>query len=73
MSLRLVTRVLVVGHLVGLPPGTAALMLKFIAPEELQRFGGAQAYAQAIDACLDTLAGMLHEPAHLRRLLLGEA
>ena len=44
-------------------------MCKFIAPEVLQRFGGAQAYAQAISACLDTLAGMLAEPAQLRRLL----
>ena len=35
-------------HFVGLPPGTSALMFKFIAPEVLKRFGGAQAYAQAI-------------------------
>jgi L-seryl-tRNA(Ser) seleniumtransferase len=60
-------------HFVGLPPGTAALMFKFIAPEVLERFGGAQAYAQAIDACLSTLAAMLHEPRHIRSLLLGEA
>jgi L-seryl-tRNA(Ser) seleniumtransferase len=60
-------------HFVGLPPGTSALMIKFIAPETLKRFGGAQAYAQAIDACLNTLAGMLAEPEQLRRLLLGEA
>jgi hypothetical protein len=45
----------------------------FIAPEELKRFGGAQAYAQAIDHCLHTLAGMLTEPAQLRRLLRGDA
>lgn len=59
-------------HFVGLPPGTSALMFKFIAPEVLKRFGGAQAYAQAIDACLDTLAGLLADPAQLRRLLLGD-
>lgn len=59
-------------HFVGLPPGTSALMLKFIAPEVLKRFGGAQAYARAIDACLNTLAGLLTEPAQLRRLLLGD-
>jgi L-seryl-tRNA(Ser) seleniumtransferase len=58
---------------VGLPPGTSALMFKFIAPEVLQRFGGAEAYVQAIDACLDKLAGMLAEPAQIRRLLLGDA
>ena len=60
-------------HFVGLPPGTAALMFKFIAPEVLKRFGGAQAYARAVDASLNTLAEMLAEPGHLRRLLLGEA
>jgi L-seryl-tRNA(Ser) seleniumtransferase len=60
-------------HFVGLPPGTSALMIKFIAPEVLKRFGGAQAYAQAIDDCLNTLAGMLAEPAQIRRLLLGDA
>ena len=60
-------------HFVGLPPGTSALMVKFIAPEVLQRFGGAQAYAQAIDESLNTLAGMLAEPEQIRRLLLGDA
>ena len=59
-------------HFVGLPPGTSALMIKFIAPEVLKRFGGAQAYAQAIDDCLNTLAGMLAEPAQIRRLLFGD-
>ena len=59
-------------HFVGLPPGTSALMIKFIAPEVLKRFGGPQAYAQAIDNCLNTLAGMLAEPARIRRLLLGD-
>jgi L-seryl-tRNA(Ser) seleniumtransferase len=59
-------------HFVGLPPGTSALMIKFIPTETLQRFGGAQAYAQAIDACLDKLAGLLAAPEHIRRLLLGD-
>lgn len=59
-------------HFVGLPPGTSALMFKFIAPEVLKRFGGAEAYVQAIDDCLDKLAGMLAEPAQIRRLLLGD-
>ena len=47
-------------------------MFKFIAPEVLKRFGGAQAYARAIDASLNTLAGMLAEPEQIRRLLLGD-
>jgi L-seryl-tRNA(Ser) seleniumtransferase len=59
-------------HFVGLPPGTSALMIKFIPPETLQRFGGSRAYAQAINACLNTLAGMLAEPEQIRRLLLGD-
>jgi L-seryl-tRNA(Ser) seleniumtransferase len=59
-------------HFVGLPPGTSALMFKFIAPEVLKPFGGAEAYAQAIDACLRKLAHMLAEPAQIRRLLLGD-
>jgi len=60
-------------HFVGLPPGTSALMVKFIPPETLKRFGGAPAYARAIDRCVDTLAGMLAEPEKIRRLLFGAA
>jgi L-seryl-tRNA(Ser) seleniumtransferase len=59
-------------HFVGLPPGTSALMFKFIAPAVLTRFGGAQAYAQAVDASLTTLARLLPAPEQIRRLLLGE-
>jgi L-seryl-tRNA(Ser) seleniumtransferase len=59
-------------HFVGLPPGTSALMIKFIAPEALARFGGAQKYASAIDDCLTTLAGMLAKPDKIRHLLLGD-
>src|SRR2546423_4349205 len=59
-------------QLVGVPPGTSAVMLKFIAPETLARFGGADAYARAIDDCLMKLAGMLAEPRQIAPLLLGE-
>ena len=59
-------------QLVGVPPGTSAVMLKFIAPETLARFGGADAYARAIDDCLMKLAGILAEPRQIARLLLGE-
>jgi L-seryl-tRNA(Ser) seleniumtransferase len=58
-------------QLVGLPPGTSSLMLKFIAPEELDRFGGAEAYAEAIDEGIDKLAGLLTKPDGLRQLLFG--
>ncbi|MCZ6873566.1 MAG: aminotransferase class I/II-fold pyridoxal phosphate-dependent enzyme [bacterium] len=60
-------------HFVGLPPGTSSLMLKFIAPHTLKQFGGAQAYAKAIDVCIDTLSIMLKAPEQLRRLLLGDS
>ena len=57
-------------QLVGLPPGTSALMLKFIPPEELERFGGVEAYAAAIDSAIDEVARLLHRPDELRDLLL---
>lgn len=50
--------------------GISALLLKFIPPETLKRSGGAQIYAQAIDACLDKLAGMLAEPEQIRRFAI---
>jgi L-seryl-tRNA(Ser) seleniumtransferase len=59
-------------HFVGLPPGTSALMIKFIPPETLARFGGPDAYARAIDDALTKLAAMIGDPARIRRLLLGE-
>jgi L-seryl-tRNA(Ser) seleniumtransferase len=60
-------------HFVGLPPGTSALIIKFIPPETLARFGGAQAYARAIDDALTKLAAIIGDPGTLRRLLLGDA
>jgi L-seryl-tRNA(Ser) seleniumtransferase len=58
-------------HFVGLPPGTADLLIKFVPPETLERFGGAKRYAAAINLCLTKLGQLLHEPHELRRLLLG--
>jgi L-seryl-tRNA(Ser) seleniumtransferase len=59
-------------QLVGLPPGTSALMFKFISPEVLASFGGPDAYARAIDDCLGKLAEMLPDPGRISRLVLGE-
>ncbi len=56
-------------HFAALPPGTAALLVKFVVPETLERFGGADAFAAAVDASLDALARLLHDPQELRRLL----
>lgn len=57
---------------VGIPPGTSAVMFKFINPQELARFGGADAYARAIDESLTKLAALLRDPGKIRALILGE-
>jgi L-seryl-tRNA(Ser) seleniumtransferase len=46
-------------HFAAIPPGTSALLLKFIPPETLDRFGGAGRFAEAVDASLDELARVL--------------
>jgi L-seryl-tRNA(Ser) seleniumtransferase len=43
-------------HFAAIPPGTSALLLKFIPPQTLARFGGAGRFAEAVDASLDELA-----------------
>ena len=58
-------------HFVALPPGTADLLIKFVPPETLARFGGADRYAEAVDASLTRLGALLCDPARLRELLLG--
>lgn len=55
----------------GLPPGTIAHMIKFIPPETLARFGGATAYAHAVDDAFDKTADVVGDPARVRRLLFG--
>jgi L-seryl-tRNA(Ser) seleniumtransferase len=59
-------------HFVGVPPGTADLLIKFVPPETLARFGGARKYAEAIDATLSKIGQLLHHPQRIRELLLGE-
>src|SRR5688572_10565535 len=56
-------------HFAAVPPGTSALLLKFISPETLERFGGAKAFAAAVDHSLDGLAELLRSPRELRSLL----
>ena len=57
-------------HLVGLPPGTSALMFKFISPEALDRFGGPAAFAAAVEDALDKLSAIVGDAAAVRALLL---
>ncbi|PYN18914.1 MAG: hypothetical protein DMD76_28125 [Candidatus Rokuibacteriota bacterium] len=59
-------------HFAGMPPGTSSLLVKFIPPETLERFGGADAFAKAVDSSVDRLAAALHDRAALSMLLLRE-
>lgn len=56
-------------HFAALPPGTSALLLKFVRPETLAAFGGAERFATAVDESLDTLAGIVASENALRSLL----
>src|SRR5258705_232842 len=58
-------------HFVGMPPGGADILFKFIPPETLARFGGPGKFAAAVDASLTTLGSLLKDPAQIRALLLG--
>jgi len=55
-------------HFAALPPGTSALLLKFIPPETLERFGGTEAFATAVSASLEELARVV-AAGELRALL----
>ena len=59
-------------HFAGMPPGTSSLLVKFIPPETLERFGGADALAKAVDSSVGRLAALLRDPSALRSLLLGD-
>ena len=58
-------------HFAALPPGTAALLIKFVPPETLERFGGAHRFARAVDESLDRLAELVADRGQLSELLLG--
>lgn len=58
-------------HFAGLPPGTSALLIKFLPPETVQRFGGARKLAQAIDSALERLSGLIGNPAEIGQLLFN--
>lgn len=60
-------------HFAGIPPGTAALMIKFLPPETLARFGGAAKLADAVDESITALSRIIGDPAAMRELLLGSS
>ncbi|MDP4795285.1 MAG: hypothetical protein NWR87_00095 [Rhodospirillales bacterium] len=60
-------------HFAGLPPGTSALMIKFLPPETVAQFGGPQVLAEAIDESLNSLALVMQSEGALEDLLLKAA
>ena len=58
-------------HFAGVPPGTSALLIKFIPPEALAKLGGPERFAQAVDESLDKLAELMARPEDLKTLVLG--
>ena len=56
-------------HFAALPPGTSALLLKFLPPETLERYGGPERFAGAVDESLDALAGLVGDREGLASLL----
>jgi L-seryl-tRNA(Ser) seleniumtransferase len=60
-------------HFAGMPPGTSAILVKFVPPETLARFGGARAFARAVDDALTRLGAIVSSAEAVRTLLYGEA
>lgn len=60
-------------HFAGLPPGTAALMIKFLPPDVVARFGGPEAIADAVDQSITSLGEVLKTDGALEDLLLKSA
>jgi hypothetical protein len=48
------------------------VLVKFIPPETLERFGGPDVFADAVESSLDTLGRLVADPSRVRELLLGE-
>jgi len=59
-------------HLVGMPPGTADILFKFVPPETLERFGGPEKFAQAVDSAITSLGMLLWEPERIKAVLFGD-
>lgn len=59
-------------HFAGLPPGTAALLIKFLPPDTMAELGGAGVFAGAVDTALDAAAAIAGDLEAVRRLLHGD-
>jgi L-seryl-tRNA(Ser) seleniumtransferase len=60
-------------HFVGMPPGGADLLIKFIPPETLKKLGGAAVFAKNMDSSMTKLGNMLRDPRQLHTLFFGTA
>jgi L-seryl-tRNA(Ser) seleniumtransferase len=60
-------------HFAGLPPGTSALLIKFISARTIESVGGAEQFADMIDKSLTRAARTSTDLSAVRALLLGEA
>ena len=56
-------------HFAALPPGTSDLLIKFVQPETLERFGGREAFADAIAGALETFESLREQQRALYELL----
>jgi L-seryl-tRNA(Ser) seleniumtransferase len=59
-------------HFAGMPPGTDALLIKFLPASTIDTIGGVHAFAAAVDSALDEAAAIATDPAALRLLLCGD-
>ncbi|MFB4275239.1 MULTISPECIES: hypothetical protein [unclassified Nonomuraea] len=59
-------------HFAGMPPGTSALLIKFLPAETVAAVGGPAAFAETVDGSLGRAAAVAAEGEEaVRRLLLG--
>ncbi|MDT7682322.1 MAG: L-seryl-tRNA(Ser) seleniumtransferase [Pseudonocardiales bacterium] len=60
-------------HFAGLPPGTSALLIKFISARTMESVGGAEHFADMVDEALTRAGAISTDLSAVRALLLGEA
>lgn len=59
-------------HFAGVPPGTSAILFKFINPDTLKRFGGAQKFAKVLNDSFDEVADLVSDRQTLTKTLFGD-
>lgn len=56
-------------HFAGLPPGTDALLVKFLPPETIEKIGGPDAFARAVDESLTAVADQIGDIEQVEALI----